>query len=101
MRIYDLIFVFRSDYIQVISYRSGIFVYDYEQEQIPKTPENVLKNLIKLPEHIIKSKESKVALLTGKQQQDLMVTAWKSLVTVLLVISFQNIGNDSLNYQEL
>ena len=75
-----------------IQYKSGIFLYNYEQETIPKTPENVFKNLVRLPESIVTSKESKVALLTGKQQQDLMISAWKSLVTTFLVLSFQAVG---------
>ena len=53
-----------------------------------KTPEYVFENLIKLPEEIKDSKDSKIAMLTGQQQRDLLMSSWKVFSTMCLVFAF-------------
>ena len=60
--------------------RPDIFIYDKTSAMREKTPDNVFNNLIRLPDNIKQSEDAKIAQLTGKQQQDLLVTAWKSFL---------------------
>ena len=76
----------------------SVFVHDKKHAELKKAAESlpemddVINNLIKLPDDVKNSETAKMCKLTGKQRQDMMVTMLKLITTVVKVISFNLIG---------
>ena len=78
---------------------SSVFRWEHDQSLKESTPEVKLQNIVRLPHEIRDSPDSRVARLTGKQQQEMYVSVWKLIITLVVVIAFNQIV-DSIIPQE-
>lgn len=76
----------------------SVFVHDKKMAELKNVAEelpevdDVINNLIKLPDEIKNSEKAKMCKLTGKQRQDMVVSVLRLITTVIKVISFNLIG---------
>ena len=60
-------------------------------EKLPEV-DDVINNLIKLPDEVRNSEKAKMCKLTGKQRQDMLVSMLRLVTTVVKVLAFNQIG---------
>ena len=76
----------------------SVFIHDKKHSELKEFDEEkpevdeVINNLIKLPDEVKNSEKAKICKLTGKQRQDMIVSMLKLITTVVKVISFNVIG---------
>ena len=83
---------------------ASVFVHDKRNADFKKFAEkqpeidDVINNLIKLPDEVKNSEKAKMCKLTGRQRQEMLVSMLKLITTVVKVISFNLIGKISICY---
>ena len=69
-----------------------IFSFDTNQSRLKTEdwidPDEIVENLVKLPDDIKNSERAKMCKLTGKQRQEMFASMIKLLVTIMKVVSF-------------
>ena len=86
----SILFMFCPKYRKTYS---TVFRWEPDQALKESTPEMKLRNIVRLPQEIRDSPDSRVARLTGKQQQEMYISAWKLIMTLVVVVSFNQIVN--------